>query len=66
MAKKPKGEKIHTLTITVRMDKRCSKRIALREVRDCIHGEFYCGGYADEPEMFRVTRIGRLPKGAAT
>lgn len=62
MAKKPKGEKVHTFTIKIRFDKRCNKRIALREVRDCIHGEFYCGGWGDDPETFKVARIGRLPK----
>lgn len=54
----------HTLTITVRFDKACTPQVARREVRDCIHGNFYCGGYFDadaEPEEFTVTRIGHIP-----
>lgn len=65
MKKKPKGEKVHTFTIRVRFDQRCSKAVARREVRDCIHGEFYCGGRDEEPDRFKVLRIGQLPKGVA-
>lgn len=55
-------ERTHTLVLTVRFDKKCTKAHAAREVRDCIHGEFYpTQRDDDEPGSFRVSSI-RLPK----
>lgn len=60
MAKR-KFPKTHTFKITVTMDKGCRVATALREVRDCIHGEFYCTALEDkDPEAFKVRTIARL------
>jgi hypothetical protein len=51
-------QKLHTLYITVMMDKPCSKAVAARSLRDCIGGEFSCTAYEDgEPEAFQVRHI---------
>ena len=55
-------QKLHSFVITVRMDKPCYKRVALREARDCIHGTFYCGQRDSNPDSFQVARITKLPK----
>lgn len=53
-------EKTHTFTINVTFDKACTAAVARREVKDCIHGDFYTSQIEeDEPEKFRVGRIGR-------
>jgi hypothetical protein len=58
-------QKLHTIVITVRMDKPCPQYVALREVRDCIHGEFYTTPRDDgDPEKFKVVRFTKLPKEA--
>lgn len=52
--------KVHTFSITIRTDKACSRKVALREVKDCIHGEFYCTELDDgDPGEFKVVRIKR-------
>ena len=56
-------QKLHSFIITVRMDKPCYKRVALREARNCIHGIFYCTSHDGDPESFKVSRIEKLPKG---
>lgn len=44
-------QKLHSFVITVRMDKACPQYVALREARDCIHGDFYCTPFGDgDPE----------------
>lgn len=53
-------QRIHKFIITVVMDRKCLRRTALHEVRDNIHGEFYCSPMeldAGEPESFRVRSI---------
>jgi hypothetical protein len=55
-------QKLQSFVITVRMDKACPQYVALREVRDCIHGQFHCGRHDGDPESFKVSRITKLPK----
>lgn len=51
-------QRVHQFVITVTMDKKCLRRTALREVRDSIHGEFYCSEFEDgDPGMFRIKSI---------
>lgn len=53
----------HTLLITVRFDKKCTARVARRNVKDCIHGDFYPTAYEDdEPDKFKVTSIRPGPR----
>lgn len=50
----------HTMTIVVRFDRPCSREHAIRETRDCIHGEFYPTQRSDrDPGSFRVKTIKR-------
>lgn len=45
------------------MDKKCTRSTALREVRDCVYGDFFCTELEDsDPGMFRVKSIKTLPK----
>ena len=56
-------QKLHTLYITVLMDKPCTKGTAASAVRDCIHGEFYPTAFEDdEPETFKVRRVAATAK----
>lgn len=51
-------QRVHQFVITVTMNKKCLRRVALREVRDCIHGDFYCSELDDgDPGMFKVKSI---------
>jgi hypothetical protein len=53
-----RGKRIHQFVITVTMDKKCLRRVALREVRDAIHGDFYCTELEDgDPGTFRIKSI---------
>jgi hypothetical protein len=53
--------RVHRFVLTVTMDQKCTRKTALREVRDNIHGQHYCTTYQDDdPESFRVKSIGRL------
>ena len=55
---KRRGHRIHQFVITVTMDKKCLSRTALREVRDSIHGNFYCTELEDgDPGEFKVKSI---------
>jgi hypothetical protein len=49
-------QRVHTFAIRVTMDRKCSKRHALREVRDCLQAsEHYTTAWNDgDPESFRV------------
>jgi hypothetical protein len=48
----------YTFKLTVSFNKGCRAAIALREVRDNIHGLHYCTEYAyDDPSTFRVRSI---------
>lgn len=48
----------HTLTLTVRFDRKCSKAHAARAARDCIHGTFYPTALEDgDPETMKVRSI---------
>lgn len=52
----------HVFQISIRMDKPCSEKIALREVRDTIHGIFFTTQFEEcEPGQYRVLSI-RRPK----
>lgn len=63
MAKRRKFPKTHTFKIIVTMDKGCRVATALREVRDNIHGDFYCTEYEPhDPGQFRVRSIHRLTR----
>lgn len=47
--------KVHTFAIKVRMDRACSRSLAIREVRNSIHGGFYCDQMEDyDPGEFHV------------
>lgn len=51
-------QKTHELVIRVTFDKPCSKKHAINEVKDCIHGEFYPTQHSDsDPEIFKVKNI---------
>lgn len=56
-------QKLHSFVITIRTDKPCNKSVALREVRDCIHGDFYCSPRDDDdPDGFKVSSFASLPR----
>lgn len=55
----------HTFIVTVTFDRACTRRIALREAKDNIHGQHYCTAYYDrEPEEFRIRSVRSAPKKA--
>lgn len=57
-------QRIHKFTVTVTFNKKCLRRIALREVRDTIHGEHYCTELEDgDPATFRIRSISNAVKG---
>lgn len=61
--KVPARTKRHQLVITISTDKPCTKAVALRELRECIHGEFYMAQLSDrEPEVFCVRSFKPLPR----
>lgn len=52
----------HSFVITATFDKPCGRNTALREMRDCIHGDFYCTEYFDgDPGKFANVKIIRRP-----
>lgn len=54
-------KRIHQFVITVTMDRKCLRRVALREVRDNVHGDFYCTELEDnDPGMFKIKSIKNL------
>lgn len=56
-------QRIHTFTVTIRMDKPCTEAVALREVKDCIHGNFYTTPMDDhEPGEFVVKNFKRVKR----
>jgi hypothetical protein len=52
-------KKTHTFVITINMNRKCSQRHALREIRDTIYGLHYCTVFNDgtDPETFRIRSI---------
>jgi hypothetical protein len=55
-------KRVHTFTVTVTFNKKCLRRVALREVRDNIHGYHYCTELDDgDPETFRVKSVTNAP-----
>lgn len=54
--------KMHTVLVTVSFDKPCSRKIALRELKDTIHGNEYCTQFDEsEPGEYHVRTV-RLAK----
>ncbi len=51
-------QRVHYLTVKVRLNKPVTKTEARREFNDCIHGEFY-PGYYSEAETMKVKAIAR-------
>ena len=50
--------KTHTVMVTVTFDKPCTKKVALRELRDTIHGKNYCTQYKDsEPGEYTIRSV---------
>lgn len=55
-------KRVHKFTVTVTFNKKVLRRVALREVRDNIHGEHYCTELeADDPSTFRIRSITNAP-----
>lgn len=51
-------QRVHKFILTVTMNKKCLRRIALREVRDNIYGMHYCIEFEKgDPETFRIRSI---------
>lgn len=56
----------HTVMVTVTFDKPCTRRIALRELKDTIHGNEYCTQFEDsEPGEYRVRTVKMAPEKVA-
>jgi len=52
----------HTVLLTVTFDKKCTRALALRELRDTIHGTEYCTQLEDhEPGEFSIRSIKPVP-----
>ena len=48
----------HEITVTVRFDKPTTRRHAVAEFRDVVHGEFYpYAPNATDPETMRITSV---------
>lgn len=48
----------HTVLVTVTFDKPCTKKVALRELRDTIHSKNYCTQYKDdEPGEYTIRSV---------
>lgn len=53
-----KFPRTYTFKLTVTFNKGCRAALALREVRDNIHGEFYCTELErSDPSTFRIRSI---------
>lgn len=52
----------HTVLVNVTFNKKCSRQIALRELRDTIHGNNYCTQFDDrEPGEYRIRSVRLAP-----
>jgi hypothetical protein len=48
----------HSFIVTLRFNRKCSRKIALREARDNICGQHYCTVYdGREPDEFRIRSV---------
>jgi hypothetical protein len=48
----------HSFVLTVRFDRKCSRQLALREVKDTIYGEHYTSPRDDaDPDSFKIRSI---------
>lgn len=57
-------EHTHTFVITVRMNKACTARVALRAAQDNIHGDFYPSTMNDgDPDKMKISSIRRMRPG---
>lgn len=55
---KRKFPRTYTFQLTVTFNKGCRAAVALREVRDNIHGEHYCTKFEDsDPGTFRIRSV---------
>lgn len=55
--------KRHTVLLTFTFDKACTRKLALREIRDTIYGTQYCSQFEKhEPGEFVIRSIRPLPK----
>lgn len=53
-----KKQRSHTVLVTVSFDKACTRAVALRELKDTIHGNEYCTQFEDsEPGEYRVRSV---------
>jgi len=57
-----KPDKTHYLIVGVRFDKPITRGQAIKEFRDCVHGDFYPGGYSEAEEM-KIKSVASQPKG---
>jgi len=50
--------KTHKFVVTISTNRACTRKVALREIRDNVHGQHYCTELDDgEPETFRIRSI---------
>lgn len=55
----------HRVIVTITMNRKCSRAVALREAKDNIHGQHYCTPYYDrDPDEFRIRSVRLAPKKA--
>ena len=58
-----KKQRTHTALVKVTFDKPCSRKLALRELKDTIHGNEYCTQFDDsEPGEYRVKSVQLAPQ----
>jgi hypothetical protein len=56
-------QRTHRVTLTVTFDKPCTRKVALEELRDNIHGEFFTTCYAlgtppqIHPDKFKIRSV---------
>lgn len=56
-------QRTHTFSVTIRTDKPCTEALALREIKDCIHGNFYTTQMEEhEPGEFVIKNFKRVAK----
>lgn len=56
-------QKTHKFILTITTNKKCSRKLALREVRDNVHGLHYCTTIEDgDPDTFRIRSIRHAPR----
>lgn len=50
--------KTHRFVVTIRTNKECTRKVALREMRDTVYGLHYCTELDEgDPETFRIGSI---------